>query len=51
LNVPAQIVVVSGAIGVRPEKKADGTTGVSYQVHEAFPADALLARLRAALTL
>jgi hypothetical protein len=49
LNLPAQVVVVSGAIDVRPEKKADGTSGVSYQVHESFPADALLAHVRAAL--
>jgi hypothetical protein len=48
-DIPAQVVIVSGATEVRPEKKADGTAGVSYRVHEVFPADALLARIHAAV--
>jgi hypothetical protein len=48
-DLPPQIVVVPGALDVRPERKADGTTGVSYSIREPYPADGVLARIRAAL--
>lgn len=49
LALPHSLVLAPGAYDIVPEKKADGTNGVTYTVHEAFPADVLLARIRAAL--
>lgn len=44
------LVVPPDATNVRRETKPDGTAGVTYAVQEEFPADALLGRIRAALT-
>jgi hypothetical protein len=49
LHVPPQIVVPADAYDVRSETKTDGRVEVTYRVHEPFPADGLLARIRGAL--
>jgi hypothetical protein len=41
--------VPADAYNVRSEAKADGRVEVTYRVHEPFPADGLLARIRGAL--
>src|SRR5690242_14863514 len=46
-DAPREILIVPGASEVRTEKKQDGTNQVVYRVHEAFPADGLLTRIRA----
>jgi hypothetical protein len=49
LHLPPQIVLPGDAYDLRPENKADGTTGVTFRLHEPFPAARLLARIREAL--
>lgn len=49
LGLPPPVVLAAGAFDVRPEKKADGTNGVTYRLRETFPADALLGRIRSAV--
>jgi hypothetical protein len=49
VQLPSVIVVAPGATDVCPQRSADGQVGVSYKVREQFPADAMLARIRAAL--
>jgi hypothetical protein len=49
LHVPPQIVVPAGAYDIGSRELVDGTVGVGYRLHEPFPADGLLARVRGAL--
>lgn len=48
-KIPAVLLVPAGATDVRAETKANGETGVTYTVSEAYPADSLLERIRAVL--
>jgi hypothetical protein len=48
-QLPSQLFVPPWARDVRPEIKPDGEKGVMYTVEQEFPADTLLAQIRAAL--
>ena len=47
--LPPEVVVVSGAFDIRPQKQSDGAIGVDYRINEPFPADGVLGCIRAAL--